>query len=97
LTLHRRAPGYYSGKGIFDAPARCGGRTYPRGEAVPFKITVRITATTRAGAAVVASRIKATYRNRSRVNRTPCVKLPAHDAAKYRGRLVTLTPPAGTP
>jgi hypothetical protein len=97
LQLRRRAAGYYTGTGLFDAPVRCGGKTYKRGSAVPFVITVRITGATVSGGVTVASAVKATYRSRTRVNRTPCVKLPARDAAKYRGKLVTLTPPPGAP
>jgi hypothetical protein len=97
LVLRRRKPGYYTGSGVFDAPIRCGGKTYKRGSAVPFVITVRITGATVSGGATVATALKATYRSRARANRTPCVKLPQRDAATYRGKLVTLTPPPGAP
>jgi hypothetical protein len=96
LVLRRRAPGYYVGNGTFYAPLRCGRRTYPRGSAVPFTITVRITHAVLAGSAVVASAINATYTNRSRRNLTPCVAILGHDAAAYSGHVVVPTGGAGT-
>ncbi len=88
LVLTRRIPGYYVGAGSFFAPLRCGGHTWRRGSRVPFTITVRVTAATLAGSAVVAMQIAATYTNRSRSNRTPCVAVLGHDAAVYSGQVV---------
>jgi hypothetical protein len=93
LTLNRIGSGDYSGTGIFYAPLRCAGRTYARGESVPFTITVRITAAALFGSLDVATRISATYTNRSRRNLTRCVHVPGHDAAVYHGHLVP--PPSG--
>jgi len=87
LTLRRRNPGYYTGSGRFYAPLRCGIKTYPRGELVPFTITVRITSAT-PGADPTATRINATYANRSRTNLTPCFSVLGHDAADYHGHLL---------
>lgn len=87
LTLRRRKPGSYTGSGRFYAPLRCGARTYPRGEMVPFTIAVRVTASS-AGASVTATRINATYSNRSRTNLTPCFSELGHDAADYHGHLL---------
>jgi hypothetical protein len=84
LTLHQTPSGAYSGTGSFSAPLRCSGRIYPGGEVIPFKITVRIIAST----AGVASAIKATYVNRARTNLTPCIGVLGHDAARYTGQLV---------
>src|SRR5436305_9453069 len=80
LVLSRRRPGYYVGTGSFYAPLRCGRRVYRRGAAVPFTITVRVTAAALAGTVVLATRIHATYTNRSRRNLTPCVGALGHDA-----------------
>jgi hypothetical protein len=86
LTLHRRRPGYYTGRAKFYAPVRCGSRTYARGAAVPFTITVTVTAATLdPTGAVLASRVNATYENRARTNLTPCVGVLGHDAASYHG------------
>jgi hypothetical protein len=78
LTLGQTSPGTYAGKGRFYAPLRCAGRIYRPGQAVPFKITVHVTAT---------GELSATYVNRSRRNLTPCIALLGHDAARYTGQL----------
>ena len=87
LVLRLSSPGYYVGTGSFFAPLRCGGRTWRRGASVPFTITVRVTAAVLAGSDVVATGITASYTNRSRSNRTPCVAALGHDAASYHGHL----------
>jgi hypothetical protein len=87
LTLRRRSPGYYTGSGRFYAPLRCGTKTYPRGELVPFTITVQVIAAT-PGAGATATRLIATYVNRSRTNLTPCFSVLGHDAADYHGHLL---------
>jgi hypothetical protein len=86
LSLQRRRPGYYSGSGSFYAALRCGRRTLRKGELVPFTISVQITA---ANAAGLASRVTATYKNPKRINLTRCVTPLIHDAARYRGQLLT--------
>lgn len=96
VLLNRRRPGYYVGAGTFFAPLRCGSRVYPQGAAVPFTVTVTITASLDAPGGLVASRVNATYVNRSRRNRTPCVGVLGHDAASYHGHLVLGPPPPGT-
>jgi hypothetical protein len=93
VTLYRRGPGYYAGSGSFFAPLRCAGRTYPNGAAVPFTITVRVTRTLPAPWPLLASRVSATYVNRSRQNLTPCVAVLGHDAATYHGYVLTAQPP----
>lgn len=88
LVLHRQAPASYVGTGSFYAPLRCAGHIYRRGESVPFKVVVRITAAAaNTHGVVVATRIKASYTNRSRTNLTACVAVPGHDAATYSGSL----------
>lgn len=88
LLLRLRSPGLYTGKGRFYAPLRCGHRRYARGESVPYTVSVRVTAAMISGGAVLATRISAAYTNRSRTNLTPCVAIPGHDAASYRGQLI---------
>jgi hypothetical protein len=87
LVLHRRSAGYYSGAGRFYAPLNCGGQIVRQGETVPFTVTVRITATTPSPGGPIASRLRATYTNRKRLNRTNCVLPPSRDAAAYHGQL----------
>ncbi len=94
LLLHRTAPARYAGRGSFLAPLRCAGRTYPKGEKVPFTITVRITAAAVSNGIVVATRVRASYANHKRVNLTPCVAVLGHDGAQYHGHLI-IGPPAG--
>jgi hypothetical protein len=87
LMLHRTGPGRYSGNGSFFLPLSCAGRVYPQGEKVPFTIKVRITLAVPFGSESVATRVSATYVNRRRFNRTPCVAALGHDAASYHGHL----------
>jgi hypothetical protein len=83
LTLQQTRTGAYAGSGRFYAPLRCSGRIYPRGQEIPFRITVRITATDGTN----ASAISATYVNRERTNLTPCIGVLGHDSARYVGLL----------
>lgn len=83
LTLQQTPSGSYAGSGLFYAPLRCSGRTYPQGQEIPFRITVRVTATN----GTAASAISATYVNRRRKNLTPCIGVLGHDSARYVGLL----------
>jgi hypothetical protein len=83
LVLVRRAPMVYVGTGSFAAPVRCASRRFPRGQTVPFSITVRILAAAPATTGIVATAIRATYTNPSRINHTPCVAIPGREAATY--------------
>jgi hypothetical protein len=94
LTLRRQSPGYYTGASTFLAPERCAGVRYAKGEAVPFTITVRVTAAQTIGGQVLATGVRAFYRNPRRIGLTRCVTLPAHDAARYTGKLVISPGPA---
>ncbi len=96
LTLHRVAPNYYRGGARFLAPLGCGGQLHAAGEAVPFTITVRVTASSGSSAGPIATKIRATYTGRTRLNLTRCVLPPSHDAAVYRGVLQDPTPPAAS-
>jgi hypothetical protein len=95
LLLRLQSPGYYVGTGSFYAPLRCGGRVWRRGATVPFTIAVRVTNVVLAGGEVVAISIQASYANRSRSNRTPCVAALGHDAATYSGQFQLTAPPTG--
>ena len=90
LILTQTTPGRYAGTGVFYAPLECAGKVYSTGEEVPFTIKLAIAATATApDGTVLASRITATYTNTSRLNRTPCVLVVGHDAARYTGTDVT--------
>ena len=95
LVLRRRSPGFYTGTATFIAAMRCGGQRYAKGEAVPFSITVRVTAAEIVGDQVLAGTVRAFYRSPRRIGLTRCVTAPAHDAARYTGRLV-ISPGATT-
>jgi hypothetical protein len=92
LVLKRKAPGRYTGKGLFYVPLRCGGRIVRKGEAVPFTVRVRVTTAALVGATLVASSIHATYVNSERINLTDCIAFPGHDAAVYDGQTATSQP-----
>jgi hypothetical protein len=85
LVLTRRRPGYYTGTGSFYAPARCRGRSFRKGELVPFTITLRITAALSTSGGAAATQATATYRNPRRIGLTRCVTPPSYDAATYAG------------
>ena len=88
LVLHAIGPTAYAGRGRFYAPLRCAGQIYPRGQAVPFTITVQVTATAPTATGTVITGITAAYVSRSRLNLTPCIGVLGHDAATYTGQLV---------
>ena len=90
LVLRRLGPGRYAGDTSFYSPLRCAGLLYPRGQKIPFRITVRITQASQVGAVAIATRINATYRNSRRINLTPCVGVLGHDSARYHGQLTPL-------
>ena len=92
LTRVRR--NFYSGKGRFYVRLRCAGKTYPRGGVATMSITVTVTGATSVQGKPFATRIKATYNNPKRVNRTPCPGSIGRDAATYTG---TLSSPRPTP
>ncbi|HEY3726061.1 MAG TPA: hypothetical protein VGL51_02735 [Solirubrobacteraceae bacterium] len=85
VLLQRQGPGFYTGVGSFLAPSRCHGIVYRRGALVPFTISVRVTAAAPVGALVQATQVRATYRNRKRINLTKCFAAPSYDSASYLG------------
>lgn len=87
LVLQAVGPTTYTGTGRFYAPLRCTGLIYAAGQAVPFKITVRVAATAPSPNGTVVSAITAAYVNRARLNLTPCIGVLGHDSATYTGQL----------
>jgi hypothetical protein len=95
LTLVRVGVGRYAGSSRFYAALRCNGRLYPRGEVVPYGITVHVSQAVAIQGVEFARRLNATYTNRRRTDRTPCPIGPSHDAATYAGAASGLpSPPA---
>jgi PKD repeat protein len=97
LVLTRIGRGRYAGRSRFYAALGCRGRTYPRGELVPYRITVTVTHAVAIEGIGFASNLTATYTNLTRTDRTPCPIGPSHDAARYTGLASPLpSPPAAT-
>jgi hypothetical protein len=90
LLLIRRAPGLYTVTANYYAPLRCGRLTYPRGQAVVFRITLTITTAAIIGGANVATGISAAYASVSRSNLTRCVGVSGYDAATYQGQPLSI-------
>jgi hypothetical protein len=97
LILVRRGPAFYRGTGSFYAPLRCAGRTYRKGQKVPFTIRVWIKQAALVNGQNMAASVRATYTNRRRVNLTRCVAVLGHDAARYHGQLELPPPPPPAP
>ena len=93
IVLTRVAVGRYLGRARFYAALRCRGRLYPRGEVVPYRITVRITRATPVESIAFASQLAASYTNTRRIDRTRCPLGPSHDAAVYTGAASPLPSP----
>jgi hypothetical protein len=85
LELTRVGIGVYTGRHTFYARLRCKGRIYPRGEVVPYRITMSINQGVAIQAFEFASTVTATYTNLTRIDRTPCPTGPSHDSAGYIG------------
>jgi hypothetical protein len=95
LILYRQQPGYYTGRGTFTIPIRCGRRVVKRGQRVPFTITLTITSAAAVGTTVLATGFTATYRNTHRIGLTRCYNPPSYDSAHYVGAPAT-PPPTGS-
>ena len=90
LILTQTAPGHYTGTGRFYSPLKCAGTVYSMGEEVPYRVNLRVTATTTApDGTVLAQQISATYVNKSRLNLTRSVIVLGYDSARYTGTDVT--------
>jgi PKD repeat protein len=97
VTLTRVGVGSYAGGGRFTSPLRCRGRRYPRGLAVPYRISVQVARVVPIEGIAFASALTATYTNLRRIDHTRCPIGPSHDAARYRGAAAPLpSPPAAT-
>ncbi len=90
--LHRVGPGEYRGHGAFWTPLRCLGRTHRLGSRAPYTLTLTVTRSRRIGSVRYATAVRATYINPARSDNTRCPLGPAHDAARYRGRLTSRLP-----
>jgi PKD repeat protein len=93
ISLHRTPNGSYQGKGLFYASLGCLGKTYPRGEAVPYRVTVRVTRAVTIQGISFAQSLAATYSNSARTDRTACPVGSSHDAAGYTGSASPLPSP----
>jgi hypothetical protein len=87
LTLRPESDGTWVGYGSFYVALSCRGRIDRRGARAPYTIRLRVTATRTVGGVRFARRLKATYVNRRRIDRTRCAIAPSYDAAGYTGRL----------
>jgi hypothetical protein len=87
LTLYRGRGGSYVGHGTFPVALACRGRIVRRGALAPYTIRLRVTAARSVGGIRFARRLRATYVNRTRLDRTRCALPPSYDAARYWGRL----------
>ncbi|MGA9856677.1 MAG: PKD domain-containing protein [Solirubrobacteraceae bacterium] len=91
VVLRRTGPGRYKGSGRFYVALECRGALYPQGELAPYTVTVTIARTVTIQGIRIATRLTATYTNRSRTDRTICPVGPSHDSARYTG--ASRTPP----
>lgn len=94
LVLRRVGRGRYAGGGRFFVGLECNGAIYPRGELVPYRVTVAVTRSASIQGVAFATALRATYVNRRRIDRTICPVGPSHDAARYGG---TATPAPSAP
>ena len=87
LALYRRGDGSWVGRGSFYVALSCRGRIDRHGALAPYTIRLRVAATRTVGGIRFARRVRATYVNRTRIDRTGCAMGPSYDAARYSGRL----------
>jgi hypothetical protein len=92
-VLQRKSSTRYTGRGRFFVPLRCAGKTYKKGGLAPFTIAVTITRVKKVQSRSFATRIRATYNNPRRINRTPCSGGIGRDAATYSGRAASVPAP----
>ncbi len=95
LVLKRVGIGRYAGESLFYNGLVCNGRVYPRGELVPYQITVRVTHVVTIQGIAFATNVVATYTNVHRDDVTVCPLGLSQDAARYGGAATLLpTPPS---
>jgi hypothetical protein len=92
VVLRRIGRGHYRGTGAFWTALRCLGHTYRLGSRAPYTITLAVARRRLIGSVWYATALSATYANLSRSDSTRCPLGPAHDAARYRGRLRSRLP-----
>ena len=92
VVLRRVGRGRYRGSGAFWSALRCLGHTYRLGSRAPYTITLAVARRRLIGSVWYATSVNATYANLSRSDGTRCPLGPAHDAARYRGRLESRLP-----
>lgn len=93
VILTRVGTSRYAGEGSFVSALECKGRVYPRGELVPYRVTVRVMQSVTIQQVDFAVKLATTYANLRRTDRTPCPLGPSHDAARYRGFVSSLPSP----
>ncbi len=93
LLLSRTGVGRYAGNARFFAALGCKGAIYPRGQAVPYRVTVDVTKAVTIQGMAFATTLTATYTNKRRTDRTICPTGPSHDAARYSGTAAPLPSP----
>ncbi|MEA2435715.1 MAG: hypothetical protein QOF65_271 [Thermoleophilaceae bacterium] len=91
ITLKRSAS-TYAGSGKFYVRLKCNGRTYNRGGIAYYTIRVTPTKTRTVQSKAFATRVKASYNNTKRVNKTPCAGSIGRDAGSYTGKLTSEFP-----
>lgn len=92
VVLRRVGRGRFRGVGAFWSALRCLGHTHRLGSRAPYTIALSVTRRRRIGSVWYATALRATYANRSRSDGTRCPLGPAHDAARYEGRLTSRLP-----
>ena len=85
IVLTRRSRTVYRGTGRFWVPLLCAGRVVRHGGLATETITVRVTRSVLVGTTRLATRVRATYDNPTRVNLTRCPGGIGRDAARYTG------------
>jgi PKD repeat protein len=93
LTL-KRSGANYVGSGKFYVRLKCNGRTYNRGGIAYYTIRLNATKSRTVQSKAFATRIKATYNNTKRVNKTPCGGSIGRDGGSYTGKLTSTFPTA---
>lgn len=87
LALQLRSDGSWVGRGSFFVALSCRGRIDRHGARAPYTIRLRVGAIRTVGGIDFARTLRATYVNRTRIDRTRCAIAPSYDAARYRGHL----------
>jgi X-X-X-Leu-X-X-Gly heptad repeat protein len=87
VTLNRKSPGVYRGRGRFWMALKCKGKVVHHAGVAAERITVRVTRTALEGDTRIATGISASYFNPYRHQYTRCPGVIGHDSATYAGQL----------